>query len=122
MSAAVDIASWALLVAGGVFCAIGGIGLIRLPDVFARLHGASVIDTLGVGLLIAGMALQAGFTLVTLKLFIILFLIGLTSPVATHALAQAALHAGVKPNARDLDDEADGPAGTGAGAGTRSAS
>jgi multicomponent Na+:H+ antiporter subunit G len=107
MSAIVDMASWALLVAGGLFCVIGGIGMVRLPDVFARLHGASVIDTLGVGLLIAGMALQAGFTLVTLKLFIILFLIGLTSPAATHALAQAALHAGIKPNARDLGDGSD---------------
>jgi multicomponent Na+:H+ antiporter subunit G len=105
MQAVVDIASWALLVAGGVFCVIGTIGLIRLPDVFARLHGASVTDTLGVGFLVAGMALQAGFSLVTLKLFVILFLIGLTSPAATHALAQAALHAGVRPNARDLGDD-----------------
>lgn len=102
----VDVASWILLVSGGLFCVIGGLGLIRMPDLFARLHGASVIDSLGVGFLILGMALQAGFTLVTLKLFIILFLIGLTSPVATHALAQAALHAGVKPNARDLGDDA----------------
>ncbi len=107
MDAIIDIASWILLVSGGVFCVIGSIGLIRLPDLFARLHGASVTDTLGVGFLVVGMALQAGFTLVTLKLFIILFLIGLTSPVATHALAQAALHAGLKPNARDLGDASD---------------
>jgi multicomponent Na+:H+ antiporter subunit G len=107
MDLVLDIASWILLVAGGLFCVVGSIGLIRLPDVFARLHGASVSDTLGVGFLILGMALQAGFTLVTLKLFVILFLIGLTSPVATHALAQAALHAGVRPDARDLGDDRD---------------
>jgi multicomponent Na+:H+ antiporter subunit G len=103
----VDIVSWALLVAGGLFCVVGSIGMLRLPDVFARLHGASVTDSVGVGFLVAGMALQAGLTLVTLKLFFILLLVGLTSPVATHALAQAALHAGIRPNARDLGDDKD---------------
>jgi len=93
----VDIVSWIFLVAGGVFCVIGMIGIIRLPDMFARLHGASVTDTLGAGFIIIGLILQAGFTLVAAKLIIIMGLILLTSPVATHALAQAALHAGIRP-------------------------
>ena len=93
----IDIASWFFLVTGGLFCVIGTIGLIRLPDIFTRLHGASITDTLGAGFLIFGMMLQAGFTLVTVKLIIVMALILLTSPVATHALAQAALHAGIRP-------------------------
>ncbi len=87
-----DLISWLLLVAGGFFFLVGAIGLNRMPDVFTRMHAVSVGDTLGVGLLVAGMALQAGPTLVTVKLFLILLVILLAGPVATHALAQAALH------------------------------
>lgn len=97
MAVVVDIASWIFLVAGGVFCMIGMLGLVRMPEVFSRIHATSVTDTLGAGFIIIGLILQAGFTLVAAKLVIIMGLILLTSPVATHALAQAALHAGVRP-------------------------
>lgn len=97
MGPVVDILSWLFLLAGGAFCLIGMIGIVRLPDMFTRLHGASVTDTLGAGFIIVGLVLQAGLTLVSAKLIIIMGLILLTSPVATHALAQAALHAGVRP-------------------------
>ena len=60
MSAAIDIASWVLLVVGGLFCIVGGIGLLRMPDFYTRVHAASVTDTLGVGLILFGLALQAG--------------------------------------------------------------
>jgi multicomponent Na+:H+ antiporter subunit G len=69
-----------------------------MPDVFTRMHAASVIDTLGVGLLILGMCLQAGLTLVTLKLLFLLGLFFFSGPVVTHALAQACLHEGIVPN------------------------
>ena len=97
MAIFIDILSWASIIIGGVFCIIGMIGLMRLPDLFTRLHGSSGTDTLGAGFLIFGMALQSGLSLTTAKLIIIFGLILLTSPVATHALAQAALHAGIKP-------------------------
>jgi multicomponent Na+:H+ antiporter subunit G len=87
-----DLLSWLLLVAGGFFFLVGAIGLNRMPDVFTRMHAVSVGDTLGAGLLVAGMALQAGPTLVTVKLVLILLVILLAGPVATHALARAALH------------------------------
>ena len=116
MAVIVDILSWIFLVAGGAFCVIGMIGLIRMPDLFARLHGASVTDTLGAGFIIAGLVLQAGLTLVSAKLIIVMGLILLTSPVATHALAQAALHAGIRPKL--AHDETGGHiAGAAAGAG-----
>ena len=97
MSAAIDVLSWACLVAGGAFCVIGAVGLLRMPEFFARIHAASVTDTLGAGLILAGLALQAGFTLVTVKLAMIGVLILFTSPTATHALAKAGLARGLKP-------------------------
>jgi multicomponent Na+:H+ antiporter subunit G len=82
---------------GGIFMAIGALGMVRMPDVFTRLHAASVADSLGVGLILIGLALIAGFTLVSVKLLLLLLFISLTSPAATHAVARAALHAGVRP-------------------------
>jgi multicomponent Na+:H+ antiporter subunit G len=105
MEAVVDALSWVLILAGSFFTVVGAVGLLRLPDVYTRMHGASVTDTLGAGLLLTGLMLQAGFGLVTLKLLFILTLFFFIGPVATHALAQAALHAGVRPQlAEDRTD------------------
>lgn len=97
MTMIIDIASWALILLGSFFTVVGAFGLVRMPDVFTRMHAASVTDTLGVGFLIFGMGLQAGFTLVTLKLAFLLALFLFTGPVVTHALAQACLHEDIKP-------------------------
>ena len=97
MTMAIDIASWALILLGSFFTVVGAFGLVRMPDVFTRMHAASVTDTLGVGFLILGMGLQAGFTLVTLKLAFLLALFFFIGPVVTHALAQACLHEDIKP-------------------------
>ena len=97
MSDVVALASGCLLVAGGLFCVVGGIGLMRMPDFYTRVHAASVTDTLGVGLILLGLMLQAGFTLVAAKLAIIGMLIFFASPVATHALAKAAMTRGIEP-------------------------
>jgi multicomponent Na+:H+ antiporter subunit G len=103
VSAALDIASWALLVAGGAFCVIGALGLVRLRGFFPRTHASSVIDSGGAGLILAGLLLQAGWTLVAVKLVAIGVLIFFASPTATHALANAALARGLK---LDEDGEA----------------
>ena len=96
-------ASWICLVAGGVFCVTGAIGLVRMPDFYTRMHAASVIETLGAGLLLIGMILQTGLTLVAGKLVVIGLLIFFTSPTATHALAKAALARGLKPLLHEED-------------------
>ena len=102
--ALVDIASWVLLMAGAFFCIVGGIGLHRLPDFFSRMHGAGITDTLGAGLVILGLILQAGLTLVAVKLVFILGILWLTSPTSTHAIAKAARAAGLEPfTGRDAD-------------------
>ena len=101
MSLILDILSWIALSLGGFFFLIGMIGLKRMPDVFTRMHAVSVAETLGVGLLIVGMMLQIeDWTtdwLVAVRLVVLLLVLWITGPVATHALAHAALHAGEKP-------------------------
>jgi len=94
---AVDVASWALIALGSFFTVAGALGLLRMPEIFTRMHAASVIDTLGVGLLFLGLCLQAGFSLVTLKLVFLLALFFFMSPVVTHALARACLHEKIEP-------------------------
>ncbi len=98
MSMALDVLSWALILSGSAFCVTGALGLIRLQYFFPRTHAASVIDSAGAGLLLLGLLLQAGWTLVTVKLIVIGVLIFFTSPTATHALANAALARGLSPD------------------------
>jgi multicomponent Na+:H+ antiporter subunit G len=93
----IDFASWGLILAGAFLTVTGAAGLLRMPDVFTRMHAASVIDTLGFGFMILGMMLQAGLSLVTLKLLFLLALFFFVGPVVTHALAQACLHEGIRP-------------------------
>lgn len=92
-----DAISWILIVAGSFACVTAGIGLIRLPDFFCRSHAGGIMDSLGMGFLFAGMALQTTDPLILVKLFFIYGFVLLTGPTAIHALARAALHAGIKP-------------------------
>jgi multicomponent Na+:H+ antiporter subunit G len=93
----IDLVSWLLIIAGSFFCLIGALGLLRMPEFYTRMQAASLIDTIGAGLLLLGMILQAGFTLVTVKLVFVGLLLFFTSPTATHALARAARARGVEP-------------------------
>lgn len=99
MSVALDVLSWILIVAGSLFCVTGALGLVRLRGFYTRTHAASLVDSAGAGLLLAGLLLQAGWTLVAVKLLTIGLLIFFTSPTATHALANAALARGLRPEA-----------------------
>ncbi len=90
MAAVLDIASWVLLIAGSIFVIIGGIGLLRLPDFYTRVHAASITDTVGAWLILLGLLLQVEHTLVGIKLVLILVFLILTSPLSSHALTKAA--------------------------------
>ncbi len=93
--------SWLLIGFGAYFVAVGSIGLIRLPSIYTRMHAASLIDGLGAALLLAGLAVQAlvaGQYLIALKLVLIYVIIFFTGPVATHAVAQAAMIFGHAPH------------------------
>ena len=111
MSLLIDIASWLLLTAGGCLMVASGLGLVRLPNVFARLHAGGLADTGGSALLILGMALQAGWTLVTVKLIMVGIFLFFTAPTAGHALAHAALLGGIDPDEKDEAEEDDGEGG-----------
>ncbi len=97
MELAVDVISAVCLLVGAGFAVVGGIGIVRLPDLFTRMHGAGITDTMGAGLILIGLMFHAGLSLVTVKLAIILVYLMITSPTATHALAKAAITAGIKP-------------------------
>ena len=93
----IEIASWALIVGGVFFTITGAIGLVRLPDIFTRMHGAGMVDTMGIGLILIGLMLHATSVIVAIKLFLILSFIFFTSPTTCYALARATIHGGVKP-------------------------
>jgi multicomponent Na+:H+ antiporter subunit G len=92
-----DILSWVCLVAGGLFGIAGGIGIHRFPDFYSRLHAAGITDTLCAMLILLGLGFQAGWGIATFKLALIFLFLFFTAPTATHALANAALHRGLKP-------------------------
>ena len=113
MSAIVDLLSWLCLLGGGFFVLAGGIGVVRLPDVYTRSHAAGMTDTLGAGLILIGLMLQGGLTLITVKLILILVFIAFTSPTSTHALIHTAHASGVRPLlAEDDADREDGSSKT----------
>lgn len=109
MSMLLDWTSGISLLVGGLFCLVGGIGLLRMPDFFTRMHAASVTETLGVGLVLFGLLLQAGWTLVAVKLLMVGLLVFFVSPTASHALARAALVRGVKPVLADTGEASSKP-------------
>ena len=88
----IGVVSAILLLVGSVFALIGSIGIVRMPDVFTRLHAAGITDTLGAAGVLLGLALKAGFSLLLVKLLLMLAFLLLLNPTACHALARAALH------------------------------
>ena len=93
----IDILSWAMIVAGSFFVIIGAVGILRFPDFWSRLHAASVTESAGMILLLIGMALQTGWTLIAFKLGVIGIFMLITGPTSTHAVANAALVSRLRP-------------------------
>jgi multicomponent Na+:H+ antiporter subunit G len=92
-----DLLSGALLIAGTVLLVAAAIGVVRFPDFYTRLHAAGKGDTMGQALVLMGLMLVAGASLVSLKLGLIVFFIFILNPTATHALAHGAWVCGVRP-------------------------
>jgi multicomponent Na+:H+ antiporter subunit G len=91
---------------GVIALLIGSLGLIKLPDVYCRIHAVGMIDTAGASFIILGMIIHQGFSLVSFKLALIGVFLFFTSPIATHAVAQVAHKMGVKPAGRNLVEAA----------------
>ena len=108
MTVFLDVLSWLSIVGGIFFIVVGSIGLLRLPDVYTRLHAAGMTDTMGAGLVLVGLSFQSGLSfesgawLITVRLMMIWAFLLFTSPITTHALARAALHGKVEPIRVDL--------------------
>ena len=91
----------ALIVGGLFFLVVGSIGMLRLPNVFARAHALSLTDSLGAFLVLVGLALYQGFSVNLLRILIVLALIYMLNPVISHATLRAAHRAGLRPGAKE---------------------
>lgn len=89
--------SAALMIAGCGFVLAGTVGLLRLPDVFTRLHALTKADNVGLGLIVAGLAVQADTWAVAGKLLLIWLLVLLAAASVSHFVARGALHKGITP-------------------------
>lgn len=96
------ILSGLLLYAGVFFVLVGNAGLLRMPDFYTRLHAAGLTDTLGAGLVLAGLAVHVGWSLAAVKLLLIILFLFITGPTASHALAKSALRGGLQPEGLHL--------------------
>lgn len=114
MEAVLDVLSWAAIAGGLFFMLVGTFGILRLPDIYTRLHAAGMTDTMGAGFLLLGMALQTivgimhgetSYWFVLVRIFLIYSFLLFTSPIATHALARAGIAGGVEPWANEDADE-----------------
>jgi multicomponent Na+:H+ antiporter subunit G len=94
----IEVLSWIMILSGSAFTVIGAVGTLRFPDFWSRLHAASVSESAGMILLVLGLSLQAGLSLVTVKLLLIAIFIFITGPTSTHAVANAALVSGAAPH------------------------
>lgn len=91
-----DLLSWCSFAIGGFLLITGGVGVLRLPDFFSRVHAAGITETLATPLILLGLILQVGVSLAAAKLLLIMVFVVATSPSATHAMASAALHGGIR--------------------------
>ena len=105
MTAIIEILSGLCLFLGGVLCVTGGVGLLRMPDFFSRVHASGVTETLAAPLLLIGLLLQMELSLDSAKVIMILVLVLATNPTATHAMAKATLHGGQRPLVFDNDKD-----------------
>ncbi len=91
------IVGYAVILFGLAIMLIGSVGIIRLPDFFARTHASSMVDTVGIGVVVLGIAIIQGFTYDSVKVLLAGAFLMLTNPVAAHALARAAYQTGQRP-------------------------
>ena len=95
-----NILSWICLISGSFFALVGGIGMLKMPDVYTRSPAAGITDTLGALLILVGLMFQAGFTLITVKLFFILVSCFLRAR-RRHTLNHTAWANGLRPKMKD---------------------
>ena len=105
MDIVITISSGFFLLVGSFLCVSGGIGLIRFPDFYTRMHAVGVTDTLGAGMILIGLMIISTDLLVFAKLVMVLLLTLLIGPTTSHVLAKAAFHNGLMPKALSNNDK-----------------
>ncbi|WP_292464698.1 monovalent cation/H(+) antiporter subunit G [Methanolobus sp.] len=96
MTTATDIIGNVFFLAGILFVFVGMVGLLRLPDVYNRLHATTKIATLGTFGVMLSIAIKAGFSTMGLKAITVGIFLLLTAPVVAHMVARAAHRSGTK--------------------------
>jgi len=91
-----DYVASSLLIFGTLFFFAGTVGLLRFPDVYTRLHALTKSDNVGLGLVIAGLAVQAESWFVVGKLLLIWLLVLLAGASVAHLIAKGAMRRGVQ--------------------------
>lgn len=86
-----------ILILGLFFMGVAAIGVVRLPDLYCRLHVTGILDTLGAPLVLLAFAMYTAPSLTSAKLLMMIVLLYLTCPLIGHLLARAALEDGYKP-------------------------
>jgi len=104
MDTLMSVSSAVFLLIGAFLCISGGVGILRFPDFYTRMHAVGVTETLATAMILIGLMLQNPTGLVVIKLIMILLMTLLISPTASHALAKAAMHNGLMP---EIDSQAD---------------
>lgn len=99
------ILSWLFILLGLFFAITGAVGLFKLPDFYTRIHAASVADTSCAALILFGLMLNTGFSLITVKLLLILLLLWFTGPISSHSLVKAARESNLNPILADKEKE-----------------
>ncbi|WP_293614034.1 monovalent cation/H(+) antiporter subunit G [Porticoccus sp.] len=101
----VTVLSSVCLLLGAFLIISGAVGVLRFPDFFTRMHAAGVTETLATTLILLGLMLLAGWSIMSFKLLLILLFILITSPVASHALTKAALHGNLQPLVNENNEQ-----------------
>jgi multicomponent Na+:H+ antiporter subunit G len=83
-----------LMVGGGFFCFVAGLGLVRMPDVYVRMHAATKAGTLGVGLLAAAVTVVVPETDTVVKAVLVAVFMITTTPIGSHLIGRAAFRTG----------------------------
>ena len=97
MALLIELFSYLFILIGSILILVGSIGLLRLPDVFSRIHAVGMIDTAGIGFIILGLLLHSGFSNTSIKLIIMGAILFFTSPISGHAVAISAKKNNLKP-------------------------
>lgn len=87
-----QVSSAVFLLIGSFLCLSGGVGILRFPDFYTRMHAVGVTETLATAMILIGLILHNPDFMVDVKLMIILLMALFISPTASHALANAAMH------------------------------